>query len=367
MPSEQSIKAVLDLLTTAPVSHVESLGFSARSRTNDMRTMIEQKNVVAVGISEKISNNKKTGKLALTFYVEKKLPLDKLKGSQVIPPTVPESLSGSQAIPTDVVVIGKLKPQVNPNVTRRPIQPGYSIGHFKITAGTLGAVVTDGTDFFILSNSHVLADSGKGKKGDAILYPGKFDGGLNPADRIGTLHDFLPFTKGGDFVNPADCALASIDAGKLSILKAGIKGGDVPKGTLKPKRGMRIVKVGRTTGKTTGEIRDVNFRTTIDYGAGVGVIGFTDQVLCTRYTEGGDSGSLVIEKASGKAVGLHFAGSEEGSVFTPIETVLEALKVKLVTKEIAASVVPSSVGKGAPKKKTAAKKTRRRPLKKATG
>ena len=355
MASEQSIKAVLDLLTTAPATHVESLGFSAKSRTKDLRSIIEQKNIVAVGISEKISGEKKTGKLALTFYVAKKIPLSKLKGNEVIPPTVPESISGSKAIPTDVVVIGKLKPEVSANVTRNPLQPGYSIGHFNITAGTFGAVVTDGKNYFVLSNSHVLADSGKGKKKDAILYPGKFDGGKNPADKIGVLHDFIPFKKGGDFVNPADCAIAKIDAAKLPLLLSQIKGLAVPKGTTKPKRGMKIIKTGRTTDTTTGEVRDVNFRTSIDYD-GVGPVGFLDQVLCTRYTAGGDSGSLVIEEQSGKAVGLHFAGSAEGSVFSPIDVVLAALKVKLVTKEVGKSMVPS-VTKGAAKKKVARKKT----------
>jgi hypothetical protein len=92
--------------------------------------------------------------------------------------------------------------------------------------------------------------------------------------------------------------------------------------------------VGRTTGKTTGKIQDVHFRFTLDYGGSVGKVGFIDQVLCSRYTDEGDSGSLVLDKATGRAVGLHFAGADGGSVFSPIDDVLKALGCKLITKSI---------------------------------
>ena len=72
----------------------------------------------------------------------------------------------------------------------------------------------------------------------------------------------------------------------------------------------------------------------------VGGVGFVDQVLCTRYTKPGDSGSLVLDKESGKAVGLHFAGANGGSVFSPIDDVLEALGVTLVTKSIGTAGEP---------------------------
>ncbi len=83
---------------------------------------------MAVEISEKISNNKPTGKLALTFYVEKKISLKRLRADQAIPATVPEVSSGSTAVPTDVVVIGKIKPETN--VARKITQHGNVIGSF---------------------------------------------------------------------------------------------------------------------------------------------------------------------------------------------------------------------------------------------
>lgn len=335
MASEKSLLRALDLLTVAPQSELESLGDGGSYHAKHMRRIVDSKNVVAVGISEKVSKGKGTGKLALTFYVEKKIPLEKLSAKEALPATLPESVSGPQAIPTDVKVIGRIRLEVN--AVRKPVQPGNSIGHLDVTAGTLGAFVKKGSQLMILSNSHVLANSGKGKKGDDILYPGKADGGKKPKDLVAKLTDFVQFTTGGGFVNRVDCAVATPLENRVADIKEKIKGLYLPKGTIKAKRGMEITKVGRTTGKTSGRVLDVNFRTTVNY-PGVGHVGFIDQVLCTRYTQGGDSGSLVIDKKSRKAVGLHFSGSPpEGggrgsSIFNPIGEVLEALGVKLVTK-----------------------------------
>jgi len=332
MASEATMVRVLDLLTSAPRSRVESLGSGARDQTRSLRRIIAKKNVVAVGISEKISKKRATGKLAVTFYVEKKVAKNKLRGDDMIPPTMPEVLSGPQAIPTDVIVIGRLKPEVN--ALRNPVQPGNSIGHVKITAGTLGALVTKGQRVHLLSNSHVLARSGLAKKGDDILYPGPEDGGKSPADLVAKLSGFKAFVTGGDFVNRADCAIAEPLIPRRKDLVSLIRGLAIPKGTTSPARGMKVVKVGRTTNKTTGTVRDVHFRFLLDYADLGKSVGFVDQVFCTRYSRPGDSGSLVLDQATGKAVGLHFAGANGGSVFSPIATVLSTLGVKLVTKSV---------------------------------
>src|ERR1700704_2474088 len=108
---EQNLERVLDLLTTAPPPKVESfLSGSALQMTNakahtfSLRRIIETENIVGVGISEKISEGKAVGKLALTFYVERKVPLDDLDPDLAVPPTVPDPLSGPDPISTDVKV-----------------------------------------------------------------------------------------------------------------------------------------------------------------------------------------------------------------------------------------------------------------------
>jgi hypothetical protein len=67
----------------------------------------------------------------------------------------------------------------------------------------------------------------------------------------------------------------------------------------------------------------------LDY-TGVGEVGFLEQVLCSRYSKPGDSGSIVVDKKSKSIVGLHFAGANGGSVFNPIADVIEGLGFRFV-------------------------------------
>lgn len=291
-----------------------------------MRAMVAQPNIVGVGIAEKESDGQLTGELALTFYVEKKhddVPVD-----EAVPSSVPDALA-RRDVPTDVVELGPIVPEAL--AQRTPVVPGFSIGHGDVTAGTLGAILGPRNRPRILGNSHVLADSGEALVGDPILYPGPLDDG-DTEDVIAHLDHFVPFDTSGSFVNTMDAAVATIVRERRAEVRTRIALlGVVPTGTAIATRGMKIVKVGRTTGLTRGEVRDVNFRFVLDYGGGMGPVGFVDQVLCTRYSDGGDSGSLVLEEGSGRAVGLHFAGADGGSVFSPIRPVLRAVRGKLIS------------------------------------
>src|SRR3989449_7870137 len=258
MASEATMIRVLDLLTRARRSQIESLSAGGAGQAKSLRRIVATKNVVAVGISEKISKKRPTGKLAVTFYVEKKIPPKKLRGDVMVPPHVRDSLSGPAAVPTDVIAIGRLRLEVN--AIRNPVQPGNSIGHVDITAGTLGALVRKGQTVHILSNSHVLARSGRARIGDDILYPGDADGGEAPADLVATLSGFKKFVTGGDFVHGPDCAIARPLDARRHELESAIQRLGVPSVATAQVRGMRSVKVGRTTNKTTGTIRDVHFR-----------------------------------------------------------------------------------------------------------
>jgi hypothetical protein len=338
MASERDILRALDLLTVAPAPTTREARSFTRGegeRVDNLRRVVDSENVVAVGISEKESEGRLTGRLALTFYVARKIPLAELSANEAVPPALPEALSGPRAIPTDVKAIGRIRLEVN--AVHNPVQPGNSVAHVNVEAGTLGAFVRKGGRLMMLSNSHVLAASGLAAKGDAILYPGRHDGGAEPDDLVARLADFVKFETGGDFVNRVDCAIAEPVKGRLGQIKKEIKWLGLPAGRVRARRGMNVTKVGRTSGRTTGRVLDVNFRTVVFY-PGVGEIGFIDQVLCTRYTQAGDSGALVMDKETGKAVGLHFSGSEpEGdatgsSIFNPIGEVLKALGVSLVVR-----------------------------------
>jgi hypothetical protein len=326
------IRTALDLVTAPPsekpvleaVARPEALETSER-----IRSVIDQPNLVAVGIAEKQTRGRRVGQLALTFYVERKRK--RPSSDEAVPEVVPAHMVGAE-VPTDVVEIGKIIPEVQSQPT--PIEPGFSIGHPAVSAGTLGAVIGPAKKPRVISNSHVLANSGLGKIGDPILYPGSADQGVPPADIVGELSFVVPFILGGEFVNSMDVAVATINPARRGDVRSRIGAlGIVPSGTTLPARGMRIVKVGRTTGLTHGEITDINFTLTLDYGGGRNV-GFRQQVFCTRYSAPGDSGSLVLEEGTNLAVGLHFAGANGGSVFSPIRPILRAVHGRLLGRVI---------------------------------
>jgi hypothetical protein len=342
MADEATILRALNSLTVAPESHLESLSAGARSDIRALRRVLDDSNVVAVGISDKSTQGRPVGVLSLTFYVNHKKPLSQLKAQLAIPRLVPAGADAIAAIPTDVVPVGRPrlegKQLVPPLVTRTPVQPGFSVGHLRVEGGTLGAVVSRNGRYFLLSNSHVLANSGRGKAGDVILYPARADKGKSTADRVATLAGFVRFQVGRRFVNHVDCAVAKPLTNRLDELTSVIKGLVVPSGVTRAVRGMKVVKVGRTTGKTYGKVKDAHFRLILNY-PGVGQVGYRDQVFCTRFTDNGDSGALVLESGTKKAVGLHFAGFPDehgvkGSVFNPIDKVLKRLRVELVTQDI---------------------------------
>ena len=89
----------------------------------------------------------------------------------------------------DVRYIGEVRKRAVPwyQSRLRPLRIGGSVGHFKVTAGTLGGFVRPrgGGPLALLSNNHVLANENRGKRGDAVLQPGDFDGGANAGRRRG--------------------------------------------------------------------------------------------------------------------------------------------------------------------------------------
>ncbi|MDR3635326.1 MAG: hypothetical protein P4L84_16095 [Isosphaeraceae bacterium] len=223
----------------------------------------------------------------------------------------------------------------------RPLKIGTSIGHYKITAGTLGGFVRSRDDgsVLVLSNNHVLANENKGRKGDPILQRGAIDGGQNPADKVGTLLRFVRVKREG--INLVDCAVATIDPG-ISFDARTLTGlgklaglGDA---VLAP--GGAVSKVGRTTVKTDGRISAFELDdVVVQFDAGL--LRFNSQVEIEGagddpFSQGGDSGSLIVD-AGHRAVGLLFAGGDQGGTngkgltyANPLRAVLDALKVDLV-------------------------------------
>lgn len=355
-------------------------------------------NVVGVAIGYKQSKGVMTDEAAVVVLVETKKPAAALSAAQ----TIPRDLNG---MPTDVYEVGQIRALVTPRDRFRPVIPGgVSVGHYKVTAGTLGIIVTDRStgEKLILSNNHVLANSNEALIGDPILQPGAIDGGLNPADMVARLERFIPLLyledpvpvtptpspspspspsptptptpgkSGCDVVdvfvsilnaiasiigstrrvqsvqahtagttgtaaqataaapeNRVDCAVAKII--NPAMFSSEIRNIGQVTGTKPPTLGMRVRKNGRTTDFTQGSITLLNATVNVAYSTSKGTRTgrFTGQVITEGMSQGGDSGSLIVDATENKAVGLLFAGSNVATIFTPIDRVLDVLNVSL--------------------------------------
>ncbi len=147
---------------------------SPRTALNKHSKKIRRKaNVVGTGVGEKWAGNIPTAKEAVIVFVREKLPASKLAAADL----VPDSLDG---VPTDVIAVGDLRAQAWKSKIR-PIRPGFSCGHSRVTAGTIGGFFEDRDgQLVLLSNNHVIANENQSRRGDHIYQPGVFDGGKAP-------------------------------------------------------------------------------------------------------------------------------------------------------------------------------------------
>jgi hypothetical protein len=217
----------------------------------------------------------------------------------------------------------------------RPAEGGYSVGHYRITAGTLGTCCYDlnpfpgmPQKFYILSNNHVLANSNFANIGDPILQPGRVDGGVYPQDMIARLSRYVPIKFWTSTSKPINYVDAAIAEGKLQDLDREIYWcGYIKDLYTAPQVGDILQKCGRTTGFTTGKVTTINATVDVNYGAGR-VARFARQIVTTAMSAGGDSGSVVLHRNE-DAVGLLFAGSSSATIINNILLVQLLLSVRV--------------------------------------
>jgi len=247
---------------------------------------------------------------------------------------VPSELDG---VPVAVEVTGEIRALGDTTARHRPAPIGVSTGHPQITAGTIGAMVTDGANVYALSNNHVYADENTASIGDNVLQPGAFDGGTDPDDAIGTLHDFEPIAFDGS-PNVIDAAIAL--SSKADLLNSTLPDGyGTPSATTaEAALRLKVIKYGRTTGLTKGRVDAIN--ATVDVGYDSGVARFVGQIVIKpgRFSAGGDSGSLIVTQSGNQPVGLLFAGSSFVTIANPIGPVLERFGVSIDDAEGSGSV-----------------------------
>lgn len=303
---------------------------------NNAERLSKKKNVVAVAVGKKWSNGQPTDEDAIIVLVDKKEDISSLKDEDKIESEI-------EGIKTDVVGrSGKFR-KLGFRNRQRPAFGGVSCGHPKITAGTLGGVFLDKHGHrVILSNNHVLSNEDKAKIGDYIYQPGPYDGG-SYKDRIATLHQFKPIKKG--VANKEDSAIAIIN-GKISdkIKKIGKPVGF----NLKPRINQKVMKSGRTTGYTKGKIIGTNATIFVSYD--MGTIKFKNQIITSYMSEGGDSGSLLID-GNKRVVGLLFAGSDTMTVHNPIKFPKKTYGLRIISDKKTKSKKIKSKKKKARKRK----------------
>jgi hypothetical protein len=266
-------------------------------------------------------------------------------------PGIPREVDG---IPVRVEFTGMFIAQNDPrDRLERPVPIGVSSGHPDVTAGTIGARVIDADgNVYALSNNHVYANQNDANIGDSILQPGSFDGGIDPADKIGELFEFQQLKFYGNRTNTLDAAIASTTINEVgrSTLPEGY---GMPSSIIFGDRdangffddtedllGLAVQKFGRTTGLTHGNIAEINVTISVCYENcdsqitrksalfidQVRIVGSDNQIFST----GGDSGSLIItDDPRKKVVALLFAGSDTSTLANRIDLVLDRFNVSI--------------------------------------
>jgi len=282
-------------------------------------------NVAGIGIGKKVKDGQETQEDCVRVYVVSKIGRNDLSPESLVLPDF-------HGVPTDVIEVGRFgrrgrRPQPRVDTTPRPGSPirvrtnapNVNDGH----RGTLGAVVTDGTNRYILSCNHTLAVNGRVPK-DATIVSAEFVGAEETLAEPGC---FIALKR--DSGNSVDCAVAVMPAPtKVQptfpdglVLSAG--------DPAEPLLDMKVTKLGAVTGRTYGIIVDSDADLYIDYS--FGTFRFEHQIMIdggsadTDFAAAGDSGSIVVDASTGRAVAMIFAASGRFAVACPLVDVFQQL------------------------------------------
>ncbi|UVS78982.1 DNA/RNA non-specific endonuclease [Actinokineospora sp. UTMC 2448] len=313
-------------------------------------------NVTSIGIGNKVRGGERTDEVCVQFTVGAKVEPEALGDLATSP--LPESIEiAGVSVPTDVVertyrpafrVVEASPPE--PRKSRMdPVRPGVSIGHPRITCGTVGAVVYDRETGapYLLSNWHVLHGL-DGELGDTVVQPGTHDDNRTEQNAVGVLARSHLGVAG-------DCAVVSVSGRGIdpSVLDLDV----VPSELGDPELGDAVVKSGRTTGVTHGIVRRVDVLAKLDYGGDIGTreIGGLEigpdpdrRAADGEISRGGDSGAAWLVAADGKPTGvlagLHFAGEgggdpDEHALACLPKSVFDKLGITLDRPEVAETAI----------------------------
>lgn len=299
--------------------------------------MSPESNVIGVGAGYRLKNGKLPRRgardVCLTFFVTRKHPKGRVPKRFLIAPDY-------DGIETDVVEVGIPRmlsgnaPGANPSFG---LCPGSSIGtiahgNHKIT-GTLGAFVKDDAEkVYILSNSHVIADDGHLVAGHVIAFPSPEESAeVIPVARFSSTVALLPFPQ----FNQLDCAIAEVGPLPPQLTVSNIiRGFGKMEGVGIAQAGRTVIKLGRSDETPrVGVVAQPSVQMYFSYPHGMRMFSGLMSIVGTQgpFAVDGDSGSLIVDRQSRKAVGLLTSGAS-GIIFANhLSSVLGALKVGLVS------------------------------------
>ena len=269
-------------------------------------------NVIGVGVARKRVGKSDKHRLCVVFYVRKKFLRDRCLKQRL-----PRSI---KRVPTDVVEAG------TPRLTARPgsllVVPEDTMDN----AGTLGAVVEDSNGRrYLLSNNHVLANINQNPIGHPIL-------GEDMQTQIAKLSAFVALDVNGP--NDVDAALARLDNSAAVTVALRKPGGplasDAPMAAV---MGNEVGKRGAGSGFRRGTVHSPLAAKRIEDEQGDSLL-IVDAIViedgARAFSVSGDSGSLVVDLASKRPVGLLIGRSESEtetsfSIACPIDKTLQLL------------------------------------------
>jgi hypothetical protein len=236
-----------------------------------------------VSIGRKLKDGRLTDELCVKFRVAKKVHPSKLKASELLPSTIGKAN-------TDVVS-GIPRLCADLWTGRYPVvQPGMSVSGFTTLglAGSFGPVVVDDTDgwYGILTAWHVLSS---GTTADAYaIHPGSASGGSGPYDSIGTVARTLIDLHGDAALIRLSRQPAGAPLGAHYIFRS-VKNAEI---------GDSLMKSGRQTELTTGEVTGIGSQTLNYSDWGLGSLNITCLEIqpnsgdtAEEIVKSGDSGS----------------------------------------------------------------------------
>jgi hypothetical protein len=210
-------------------------------------------------------------------------------------------------------IIGFSKRNLTPRITKKPKEIYYSGKVYDVT----------------VPNGTLMVE----RRGKLCWSGNSYDGGKLPDDQLGVLERFVELRPPPE-TNLVDAALGRpLRDGDLSgeVLDIG-----VVVGWEDPAIGMTVAKSGRSTDYAEAMVQDVNASVKIYYDSEYYV--FEDEALTSYLGAPGDSGSIVVNRASKRAVGLLFAGSESMTVLNKMSNVVKLLNIALPAEAPAPSL-----------------------------